>query len=177
MERTLVLLKPDAVQRRLVGRIIARFEDAGLDIPRIETVTATAEQVRSHYPDDEEYLRSMGEKTVRAYAEAGKDCSAAFGTNDPVGIAQRIREQLVEYLTSGPMIKMLLCGPEAVTTVRRLIGATLPADADPDSIRGAFSNDSPIIAGQEGRAVMNLVHASGTPEEAESEIALWFPGL
>jgi len=85
MERTLVLLKPDAVQRRLVGRIIARFEDAGLDIARIETVTATAEQVRNHYPNDEEYLRSMGEKTLRAYAEAGKDCSAAFGTNDPVG--------------------------------------------------------------------------------------------
>jgi len=75
------------------------------------------------------------------------------------------------------MIKMLVCGPEAVTTVRRLVGATLPADADPDSIRGAFSNDSPIIASQEGRAVMNLVHASGTLEEAETEIALWFPNL
>ena len=177
MERTLVLLKPDAVRRRLVGRIIARFEDGGLDIPRIETVAATAEQVRSHYPDDEEYLRGMGEKTVRAYGEAGRDCAAAFGTNDPVGVAQRIREMLVEYLTSGPMVKMLVCGPEAVSTVRRLVGATLPTDADPDSIRGEFCNDSALAAGEEGRAVMNLVHASGTPAEAETEIALWFPDL
>jgi len=177
MERTLVLLKPDALRRRLVGRIIARFEDAGLDISRIQTVTATPQQVRSHYPDEEEYLRGMGDKTLKAYAEAGKDCSSAFGTSDPVGIAQRIREQLVEYLTSGPMIKAVISGPDAVKTVRRLVGSTLPADADPESIRGALSDDSAIIAGEQGRAVMNLVHASGTPQEAETEIALWFPDL
>ena len=175
MERTMVLLKPDAVQRRLVGRIVGRLEDAGLDVERIGTERACASQVGQHYPEDETFLDRLGASTVRAYEAVDADCSEDFGTSDRIAIGRQVREWLIEYMTSGPVVKIILRGPEAVKTVRRIVGSTLPTEAHPGSIRGAWANDSPTIAGAQRRAVWNLVHASGTIEEAQSEIRLWFP--
>jgi nucleoside-diphosphate kinase len=143
-ERTLVVLKPDAVARGLMGRIIQRFEDASLKIVGVKMREMDAEFTRKHYFDLEERLGS----TVY-------DATATF-------------------MQRGPVLAFVVEGEEAVATVRKIVGTTYPSEAQPGSIRGDFAHQSKSIANATGKAVANLVHASGNLEEATYEVNLWF---
>jgi len=173
-ERTMVVFKPDSVERGLVGEIMARFERAGLRIVGSKTLTVTEEFVSHHYPDKPDFLRSMGMKTLENYAEDGLDPIKELGTDDPVKIGSQIRRWNMEFLSRGSVIAFVLEGNHAVANVRRLVGKTIPSMAESGTIRGDYSVDSSILANREKRAVQNLVHASGTVEEAQEEIKLWF---
>ena len=173
-ERTIIVFKPDSVDRGLVGEILARFEHAGLRIVGSKTLTVTEEFVSHHYPDKTDFLRSMGVKSLENYAEVGLDPLKEIGTDDPVEIGRNIRKWSMEFLSRGPVIAFVLEGNNAVANVRRLVGKTIPSTADAGTIRGDYSVDSSILANREKRAVHNLVHASGTVEEAKEEIKLWF---
>jgi nucleoside-diphosphate kinase len=174
MERTVVVFKPDSVERGLVGEVLSRFERAGLRIVGSKTLTVTKEFVARHYPDKADFLRSMGMKTLENYAEYGLDPLEELGTDDPVKIGRQIRQWNMEFLSKGSVIAFVLEGNHAVANVRRLVGKTIPSAAESGTIRGDYSVDSSILANREKRAVHNLVHASGTVEEAQEEIKLWF---
>jgi len=163
-EETLVLLKPDALERRLVGRIIQRYEDAGLDILDIRYHGRVSDGlIRRHYPD------SMAEAI-------GRKAQAAMGEiSDPVAYGLEVLTWLRRYVTRGPIIAMRLGGEDAIRAVRRITGFTDPAAAEKGTIRGDFGVDSIRRSTEEKRSCENLVHASGNREEAEAELALWFP--
>jgi len=173
-QRTFVMIKPDGIKRGLMGEIISTFERAGLRITRLEMVRPTAEIATRHYPQSTEWLTTAGNKARDGYQQAGLNVVADLGTDDPQAIGQIIHRRLVEFLCSGDVVIICVEGNMAVLNVRRLIGSTIPFQADPSSIRGRYGIDTPDCSFAEGRPVLNLVHASGTPEEAESEIALWF---
>lgn len=174
MEKSLIILKPDAVERALVGEILTRFERAGLRFERLELLTPSRDLVAQHYPDDDEWLSSVGQKTLDAYEERGIDVNRELGTNSPAEIGKMVKSWLVDFLSSGPVVAVVVVGNRAIESVRKLIGATLPVAAAPGSIRGDFSTDSPEFANAEGRPIKNLIHASGDAVEAAREIALWF---
>jgi len=134
MDRTLILVKPDAFARSLTGEIIARFERKGLRIVALRHMTVTRELAERHYAEHAE--------------------KPFFG-------------ELVQFITSGPIVAMVLEGTDAVKAARQAIGATNPLDAAPGSIRGDFA----IEMGQ------NMVHGSDSAESAAREAALFFPDL
>jgi nucleoside-diphosphate kinase len=168
------MIKPDGVRNRLVGRILARFEEAGLTILDLRLVYASREMIEAHYPSDESWLTEVGRKTLETYEKYGMRAEREIGTADPVEIGRRVKSWLASYLTSGPIVAMVLEGNHAIDIVRKLVGSTIPLFAAPGTIRGDFSVDSPAIANAEKRAVWNLIHASGSREEAGREIQLWF---
>lgn len=144
VERTLVLLKPDAVARGLMGRILQRFEDAGLKVVGVKMVQMDAELARKHYFDLEE-----------RFGKSVFDVTAAF-------------------VQSGPVLAFVLEGVEAVANVRRLVGATFPSQSTPGTIRGDFAHTSKAYTEAKHTVAANLVHASGNVEEAKYEVELWF---
>ena len=173
-ERTFVAIKPDGVMRGLIGEIIKRFENAGLKVVGLKMITATKKQVKGTYPGTEEWLRGMGEKTLKNYQEYGKDPIKELGTADPLEIGKLIEGWIIKYWTSGPVVCMVLEGNQAIEVVRMIVGYTVPASAPKGTIRGDYSIDSPILANLMKRPVKNLVHASGNRKEAEQEINHWF---
>ena len=144
VERTLVLLKPDAVARGLVGRVITRFEESLLKIVATKMVWMDADLARQHY----------------------------FALEERFGPA--VFNAMAEFMESGPVIAMILEGVEAVATTRKLVGSTYPDQAPPGTIRGDFAHMSKAYANERGIAVANLVHASGSVEDAAHEIDVWF---
>jgi len=174
-ERTVILLKPDTVKRGLVGEVLSRFEKAGLKIVALKMVWVDEEMLVKHYPDGRtEFLKGMGEKTLKTYKEYGKDPGELIGTKDPLEIGRLVNSWNIEFLKSGPIIALLLEGHNAIDNVRQVVGNTLPTFASPGTIRGDYSTDSPVLANQKKRAVKNLIHASGNKEEAQYEEELWF---
>src|SRR3989338_3896452 len=173
-ERTFVLLKPDAVQRGLVGEIVDRFERRGLKIIGLKMIHASREQIDAHYPISDAWLTRVGEKTLSTYEKYNMDAKAELGTNDPKKIGVMVRGWLVDFMTSGPMVKIVVQGIHAIDMVRKMAGDTIPAFAEMGTIRGDFSVDSAISANRDKRGIHNLLHASETAEEAEHEIAYWF---
>lgn len=174
METTVVLVKPDGVKRGLVGEILTRFERVGLKIVGMKMVWAGEEFARKHYPQDEKYLRSLGEKSLETYEKYGKDVGEELGTKDDLEVGKMVMKWLVDYITEGPVLAAVFEGPHAVEQVRMITGPTLPVNAPPGTIRGDYSIDSPDFANAQKRGVANLIHASGTVEEAEFEKQLWF---
>lgn len=173
-EKTVVLVKPDGVKRGLIGEIISRFEKRGLKIISLEMIWGTKEQMDNHYPKDKEWITRLGEKTKENYKKYGVDIKDELKTDDPYKVGQMIREWLIDYVTSGPMVKMVVKGIHAVDMVRKIVGNTVPAQSEMGTIRGDFSVDSPTAANRNKRAVRNIIHASETIEEAEHEIEFWF---
>ncbi len=173
-ERTLLIVKPDAVKRGLIGEIVARIERRGLKIIALEMFWAKKEQIDNHYPKDDKWIKRLGEKTMKNYQDFGFDAKKELGVDNPMEVGKLVRSWLIDYLTSGPMVKMIIKGPHAITMVRKLAGPTMPAEAEMGTIRGDFSVDAATVANREKRSVRNLVHASETPEEAEHEITFWF---
>lgn len=176
MERTLFLIKPDGIERGLAGEIIKRIEDAGLKIIAMKMVKVDKNFAEEHYPDTESQLVGMGTKTLEAAKEAGafEEIKEIFGTDDPKEVGMILRERLVKYIISAPVIAMVVEGENAIEKIREISGYTDPAKAEKGTIRGDFAEDSIMVSNREGRAVRNLVHASGSKEEAEKEVKLWF---
>jgi nucleoside-diphosphate kinase len=175
MERTLVVLKPDAVARGLMGQIITRFENVGLKMVAAKITSAPRELVEKHYPDDRHELwEGIGQKTLDNYQNLDMDPKESLGTADAYEIGKMVRVWLMDYLMEGPVLAMVIEGPHAVELVRKLCGHTLPLISAPGTIRGDFSYDSSYLANSSKRPIKNLMHASGNIEEAEYEIPLWF---
>ncbi|MEK7552337.1 MAG: nucleoside-diphosphate kinase [Patescibacteria group bacterium] len=169
-ERTLIIIKPDAVQRNLIGEVIRRYERAGLKLIAIKMMVPTAKHVESHYTLDPNWRKVTGEKSIKSY----KDKGMKPHSEDPYEITAIILEKLKDYFISGPVIPMIWQGAHAVKIVRKLTGGTEPLSTDVGTIRGDFVHDSYQMADTDKRAVRNLVHASGSVEEAEMEIKHWF---
>jgi nucleoside-diphosphate kinase len=169
IEQTLAVIKPDGVQRGLIGDIIHRFERTGLKVVALKMVWPTEELVGKHYTDDEVYLTGVGEKSLAAAKERGQEIKLTA-----LEIGKKVRKSNMKYLTTGPVIAMVLEGNTAVQTVRNIIGGTNPLTADVGSIRGDLTIDDFSQADAEGRSVRNLMHASGDVSEAQREIPLWF---
>lgn len=175
MEQTLIVLKPDAVVRGLIGEVIARFEKVGLKIVAGRFLHVSRELAEKHYPvSREEWVKAMGEKTLENYQKFGADPVKELGTGDTLEIGKMIRGWLIDYITSGPVLAFVLEGPHAVELVRKICGHTLPLIAASGSIRGDLAYDSSLLANSAKRAIKNLIHASGSQEEAQYEIPLWF---
>ncbi len=168
-ERTLVLLKPDAVQRGLIGEIITRFERKGLKIVVMKMLLATEEQAASHYYWSEEEQLANGNRTIAAYESKGLPV-----TKTAIEYAENTQKKLVRTMTSGPIIAMVIEAAHAIEHVRKVVGHGNPLQADIGSIRADFTIDSYIIADEADRAARNLVHASSSVSEAEREIKVWF---
>jgi nucleoside-diphosphate kinase len=147
IQKTLVLFKPDAVQRGIVGEILQRFERVGLKIVATKMAAPDENHFREHYEGIGALLTRHGENTFQ-------------GT--------------LVFMQSGPVIAMVLEGVEAVSVVRKLVGGTEPRSADMGTIRGDFSHVSYGYADSKHIGIANLIHASATPKEAKQEIALWF---
>jgi nucleoside-diphosphate kinase len=169
-EKTLVVIKPDGIQRSLMGEIIGRFEKLGIKLVGIKMLVPTEEFVEKHYTLDPEWRRITGEKRVKAAKEKGEK----LDTEDPYAITAIILEKLKKYMTSGPVVAMVWQGAHSVELVRKLVGGTEPRSSDVGTIRGDYVLDSYIMADTDGRAIRNLIHASGSVPEAEKEIPHWF---
>ena len=145
IQRTLVLIKPDGVQRGLVGEIIKRFEQRGLKIIALKLTKVDDELAKRHYTED--ISKRRGEK---------------------------VREKLLQFVTSGPVIAIAVEGVDAIENVRKIVGDTESKKALPGTIRGDFSHVSFEHADEKEIAVKNLVHASSDPEDAKKELDTWF---
>lgn len=173
-ERTFLMIKPDGVQRGLTGEIIRRVEQRGLKIIALAMARPARQQMDDHYPQDETWIRRLGEKSLATYEKYGYDPAKEVGTTDALAIGTLVRGWLIDFMVSGPVVKMVIQGVHAVDMVRKLAGATMPSAAELGSIRGDYSIESAALANANKRAVYNLVHASETSEEAEHEISHWF---
>ena len=169
-ERTLVIIKPDGVQRTLVGDIISRYERLGLKIIGMKLALVTEEHIEKHYTLDPEWRRITGEKNIKSYLDKGEKP----WTNDPLEVTRVVLERLKKYMTSGPVIAMVWQGAHSVELVRKLTGKTEPRSSDVGTIRGDYVLDSYAMADSDDRAIRNLIHASGSVKEAEMEIEHWF---
>lgn len=169
-ERTMVIIKPDGVQRSLMGEIIGRYERVGLKLVAMKMFVPEADMVEKHYTLDPEWRVKTGLKTIAGYESKGMKPPLT----DPLEITAIILRNLVKYLTSGPVIAMVWQGAHAVAIVRKITGGTEPLTSDVGTIRGDFVMDSYSMTDKDNRSVRNLVHASGSVKEAEDEIAHWF---
>lgn len=147
IERSLVLFKPDAVQRGLVGEILTRFERVGLKIVATKMIAPSKDHFYAHYEEIGKMVSRRGEHTFNL---------------------------TLEMMTSGPVIAMVFEGVEAVSLIRKLVGSTEPKTSPPGTIRGDYSHMSFAYADSNDKGVPNLIHASGDPEEAKQEIEHWF---
>jgi len=169
-EKTLVLIKPDGVQRGLIGEIIKRYEQSGLKLVGLKLILPTEELVERQYLIDPEWKKKTGEKSIDAYRAKGLEPPAL----DPEKMGEQVLNNLKKYLTSGPVIIMVWQGMNAVGIIRKITGGTEPLTSDVGTIRGDFTIDSYQVADTDKRAVRNLIHASSSINEAEKEINLWF---
>jgi len=170
-ERTLVVIKPDGIQRTLIGEIIKRYERAGLKMVALKMMTVSPEFVEKHYTLDPEWRRLTGEKNLKAYKDKGLKHPHE---GDPYKVTEMILAKLKKYLSSGPVIAMVWQGAHAVAIVRKITGGTEPLTSDVGTIRGDFVLDSYKMSDDDVRAVRNLVHSAGSVKEAENEIKHWF---
>ncbi len=169
-ERTLIIIKPDGIQRSLIGEIIQRYERAGLKLCATKFFVPTAEHVEKHYLLDPNWLQNVGEKSIEGYKKKGE----VPPSEDPIEVGKTVVEVLKKYITSGPVLAMVWEGAHVVEIVRKITGGTEPRSTDVGTIRGDFVIDSYKMADGDKRAIRNLIHASGSVEEANNEIALWF---
>lgn len=174
VERTFAMVKPDGVQRGLVGEIISRFEKRGLKVVALKMVKPSVEHIENHYPKDEQWIARLGQKGFSVFDEQGISRTEAMGTEDELEAGKQVRGWLVDYLTTAPVVAMVIEGVQARDMVRKIAGATLPAKAEIGTIRGDFSTDSPVAANMSKRSIKNIIHCSETVEEAEHEISHWF---
>lgn len=169
-ERTLVVIKPDGIQRSLIGEVIKRYERTGLKLIGVKMLVPTADLIRRHYTLDPEWMMKTGIKSIKGYTDKG--LKPPF--TDPLKVTEIVLKNLVNYMTKGPVIAMVWQGAHAVEIVRKITGGTEPLTSDVGTIRGDYVLDSYRMSDMDGRAVRNIVHASGTVKEAEDEIAHWF---
>ncbi len=168
-ERTLVIIKPDAIQRSLIGDIIGRLERTGLKFVAFKFLVPKEEQCWSHYNKDDAWFEAKGSKIVKDKEEKGLPVEKAA-----IEYGKDILRGNVTFFMSGPILAMVVEGNQAVGIVKKLVGGTEPLTSDVGTIRGDFTVDSYALAGIDIRAVRNLVHCSDSPEEASREVQIWF---
>ncbi|MCB9812243.1 nucleoside-diphosphate kinase [Candidatus Nomurabacteria bacterium] len=168
-ERSLVLLKTDAVQRSLVGEIIKRFEQTGLKISAMKMLNATEAQLLDHYNKDDAWYEKKGKGIVEDLKAQGREVE-----KEPIEYGKDIIRTVVKYMQASPIVALVFEGNQATAVVTKIVGTTEPATSDVGTIRGDYTLDSFSHATYEDRAVRNLVHQSESPEEAEREIKIWF---
>ena len=173
-QRALLIIKPDGVQRGLIGKIITRFETVGLKIIGLKFEMATSEKVIAHYPETEAWFKKVGERTLTNYAKKGLDAKIVFKTDDAVSIGKIVKSWLVTYFQESPVFMAVVEGYDCIEIVRKISGNTLPVQALPGTVRGDFSHDTIDLANEQNRPLRNLIHASDTPEDGEKEVNLWF---
>ena len=174
MERTLLIIKPDAVKRALIGTIIETFEKSGLKLLAAKMVRPDAKVIKNHYPGTPEWITEMGNKTLASFKQAGTDVKKMMGTEDPLKLGTFVYDRLIKYWQEGPIVAMVFEGPNAVSVARKLRGHTIPALAEPGTLHATYSYDSSTLSSSLDRVVKTFVHASGSVEEAQREIEYWF---
>ncbi len=168
-ERTLVILKPDAVQRGLIGEVIKRIEKTGLKLIALKFVMATEEQLWSHYNKDDEWYEKKGQMTIDELKANGMPIE-----KEAIEYGKDIVRALLSFMTCGPVVPMIFEGNQAAGIVKKLVGATEPLSSEVGTLRGDYTLDSYSLANVDGRAVRNLIHCSDPVEDAEREIPIWF---
>lgn len=168
-ERSFVIIKPDGVQRSLIGEIMSRFERTGLKLVALKLTVLDSGRIWKHYDKDDEWFVRKGTKIAEDRAAAGLSAE-----KEPIEYGKDIIRALERYMTSGPVIMMVWEGNQAVSVITKLVGDTAPATSDVGTIRGDLTIDSYDLSAIDDRAVRNLIHCSDTPENAQKEINLWF---
>ena len=168
-ERTFVILKPDTVQRSLIGEVIKRFERTGLKCTAMKMFTADEARLLAHYNKDDAWFLKKGQRTVEDMIAQGREV-----TKEPIEYGKDIIRTIVNYMVAAPVVAMVWEGNESVAVITKLVGTTEPKTSDVGTIRGDYTVDSYSHSSYENRSVRNLIHCSESPEEAEREIALWF---
>jgi nucleoside-diphosphate kinase len=168
-ERTLVILKPDTVQRSLIGEVILRFERTGLKLTAMKMFVPTEEKLLVHYNKNDEWFLKKGNRIIEDLKSHELPVD-----KDAMAYGKGIIDTIIDYMTAAPVIAMVLEGNQAVAVVTKLVGTTEPATSDVGTIRGDFTVDSYGHSSFENRAVRNLIHCSESPVEAEREIGVWF---
>jgi len=169
-ERTLIIMKPDVLQRQITGEILSRFERKGYKIIAMKMLNATKEQAGEHYIDDEEYLIGTQEKAKNEAIARGDDM-----TNwNSLERGKLIRKKNIAYLTCGPIVAIVLAGPGVISGVRKLLGSSNPSASDVGTIRADYSIDSYDLADLISRSTRTMLHASDSVENANREIGVWF---
>ncbi len=174
IQKTLVLIKPDAMERGLAGEIISRMERVGLKIVNCKLVQADENLASKHYPITDAWLTKVGNNTISDCEKYGVAVKEAMGTDNSIEIGKKVHNWNMEWILSAPILALVLEGVHAVEVVRKLCGPTLPLLAAPGTIRGDFSTASALSENIVKKPIRNLIHSSGTVEEAEREIELWF---
>lgn len=169
-EQSLVIIKPDGIQRSLIGEVIKRIEQVGFKLVALKFQIPKQEEVRAHYTIDPEWIRKTGEKALKAKEGNGEDVSGI----DPLEFGETILTKLQKYITSGPVVVMVWEGAHVVDVIRKIVGGTEPKTSDVGTIRGDFVHDSYEISNIENRSVKNIIHASSSIEDAAQEIKVWF---
>jgi nucleoside-diphosphate kinase len=170
-ERTFVMLKPDAIQRSLVGEIIGRFERVGLKCTALKMFVADEKRIFEHYNKDDAWFMTKGTGVVEALTKQGRPVE-----KDAMEYGKDIIRANANYMTAGPVIAMIWEGNAAGVVIKKLVGTTEPSTSDVGTIRGDYTVDSYAHAAFEDRGARNLIHCTDPedgPEEAEREIALW----
>lgn len=168
-ERTFVIVKPDGVQRSLIGEIIKRFERTGLKLVAMKMFVADEDRLWTHYNKDDAWYELKGNNTIKNRQAAGMAVDKAA-----IEYGKDIVRALVKFMSCGPVVAMIWEGNEAVGIVKKIVGATEPLSSDVGTLRGDFTVDSYNLSNIDGRAVRNLVHCSDKPEEAAREMGIWF---
>jgi nucleoside-diphosphate kinase len=167
-ERTFVILKPDTVQRSLIGEVIRRFEATGLKCTAMKMFVADEARLFKHYNKDEAWFLKKGTGVVENLQSQGRPVE-----KEAVEYGKDIIRANAIYMAAAPVVAMVWEGNQAVAVIKKLVGSTEPATSDVGTIRGDYTVDSYSHAAYEDRAVRNLIHCSDMPDEAEREIALW----
>lgn len=168
-ERTFVILKPDTIQRSLIGELIKRIERSGMKLTALKLIQATEDQCWQHYNKDDKWFSEKGAGFVANLKALGQKID-----KEPIEYGKDIVRGLVKFMTACPLIIMVWEGNQAVAIVKKLVGGTEPATSDIGTIRGDFTLDTYELSNMDNRAVRNLIHCSDKPAEAEREISLWF---
>jgi len=169
-EQTLVIVKPDGVQRGLIGEVVKRYETCGLKLVAVKMLIPNKETVLKHYSIDPEWATKTGNKTFTSYKAQGLPMPG----NSPEEFAEGVRKNLMTFMSSGPVVAMVWQGVGAVAVVRKITGSTEPLSSAPGTIRGDYTIDSYTLSNIDDRAVRNIIHSSGSVEEASKEIPIWF---
>ncbi len=168
-ERTLVILKPDAIQRSLIGTVLSRIENTGLKFVAMKFLLPEADQCWKHYNKDEAWFMKKGTRIVE-----DRQAQNLPIEKEALDYGKDIIQSNVDFFTSGPVLAFVVEGNQSVAIVKKLVGGTEPTTSDVGTIRGDFTVDSYALSSIDNRAVRNLVHCSDSPEEAEREIPIWF---
>ena len=168
-ERSLIILKPDAVQRSLMGEIIKRFERKGLKFVAFKFSQPSEEHLFAHYNKDDAWFEKKGALMIENLEKQGKKPE-----KEAIEYGKDIIRTVVREMMKSPVLAIVVEGADAIAQVTKLVGTTEPATADIGTIRGDFSVDTYSHTTFKDRSIRNLIHCSDVPEEAEREIALWF---